>query len=901
MPIQPCKTKHILIGLGGTGGKILRAFKMRMFEEFRDPNDRNENSVKLLYVDSTREMMPENGKPRPDFDVFGQDASFTNDEFLNIKNNLNITQVLRNINLYPNIRAIVDDADAVSNAIGNLGAAAGQMRRAGRLLFASNVGAYRTALQNATGYCNARATGNNPNLYIWIFAGLSGGTGSGSIIDAIVQARDLYPNAKIAVYAMLPEMDLPNPTMDTGLYYPNGYAALRELNALQEGKYNPHNVYTGQIANVYDQERHGVADGITIYCNVNEGGNFLGALEALPQMVSDIVFTRIFLTPSHMDNDDIIHAFSYENINQAEDELSEIDIREGGVRTRKINSFGIKRVYYDELRVLSHITYTIGDKILSQFIYNHWSDEFGYVDQEPQVDYNNTYLNPAKYSQWMLDRSYLTYDIKILPQDPEYPFIKTFWHNLANDYVEDDNVRNSDNPLSSLENNMEDNYNADFRGGLGVINYYKNKSLHIDNYATYISNNIERDLFQDFRNGVISIRGLQIVCQGLIEYVDNLKNDFEYQLTDYQNYFNDVMGNVQSNVEEWSKLFRWNLISFIRRICGEDKKLFSNHQTLLEYLFEAKTMIQALPFAISLLVRIKANLEQMKQHVTRLNANISNCRDEDNGRIMRLTQVNNNGGHREEVRDDDPMLNFENLLMRDRNVMSSLANILRQQIIPNGQAAIDFGKVMGDNPVGFMMNKFDVILSENIRDIHDGYLAQLKIGQRVLGRNILDVLHQIYRDDNSVTQYAYRIVGESLVYLPLNQNQQNMIVPNNEDIHPNQINRKIIQVNIPEVGNEEFVEQLSYGITNAVGHEAAMDPVHISRHNPLENEITIITFRYSFPMRFADWLGIYKMRYENSMNTRNNAINRKNAILLHTEGDGSMLPSLFVRNANNDN
>lgn len=25
---------HILVGLGGTGGKILRAFKMRMFEEF---------------------------------------------------------------------------------------------------------------------------------------------------------------------------------------------------------------------------------------------------------------------------------------------------------------------------------------------------------------------------------------------------------------------------------------------------------------------------------------------------------------------------------------------------------------------------------------------------------------------------------------------------------------------------------------------------------------------------------------------------------------------------------------------------------------------------------------------------------------------------------------------------
>lgn len=31
-----CNGNHILVGLGGTGGKILRAFKMRMFEEFPD-------------------------------------------------------------------------------------------------------------------------------------------------------------------------------------------------------------------------------------------------------------------------------------------------------------------------------------------------------------------------------------------------------------------------------------------------------------------------------------------------------------------------------------------------------------------------------------------------------------------------------------------------------------------------------------------------------------------------------------------------------------------------------------------------------------------------------------------------------------------------------------------------
>ena len=49
-----CNSNHILVGLGGTGGKILRAFKMRMFEEFHDDEERKKQPVALLYVDATR-------------------------------------------------------------------------------------------------------------------------------------------------------------------------------------------------------------------------------------------------------------------------------------------------------------------------------------------------------------------------------------------------------------------------------------------------------------------------------------------------------------------------------------------------------------------------------------------------------------------------------------------------------------------------------------------------------------------------------------------------------------------------------------------------------------------------------------------------------------------------------
>ena len=162
-----CNSNHILVGLGGTGGKILRAFKMRMFEEFPTQEERGKLSVALLYVDSTDEMMPKDGKARADFRVMGQDASFTNNEFLNIKA-VDVEHILDHIDNFPSVKGIVENVAAVKSAIGSLGQAAGQKRRAGRLLFAANAVGYVNCLKDANARCE-QISGDSSKLNIHIF------------------------------------------------------------------------------------------------------------------------------------------------------------------------------------------------------------------------------------------------------------------------------------------------------------------------------------------------------------------------------------------------------------------------------------------------------------------------------------------------------------------------------------------------------------------------------------------------------------------------------------------------------------------------------------------------------------------------------------------------------------
>ena len=46
---------HLLIGLGGTGGKVLREFRKKVYEEFRSNEPTNGTCVNYLYVDSSED------------------------------------------------------------------------------------------------------------------------------------------------------------------------------------------------------------------------------------------------------------------------------------------------------------------------------------------------------------------------------------------------------------------------------------------------------------------------------------------------------------------------------------------------------------------------------------------------------------------------------------------------------------------------------------------------------------------------------------------------------------------------------------------------------------------------------------------------------------------------------
>lgn len=888
-------TNHILVGLGGTGGKILRAFKMRMFEEFPTFEERNSKSVALLYVDSTREMM---GIGRQDFNVMGQDASFTENEFLYIKS-IDVPALLDSIDDYPQLRAIVDNVQSVRTAIGSLGEAAGQKRRAGRLLFAANASNYVTALKNAYAQCHARS-GNNTKV-VHIFAGLSGGTGSGSIIDAIAQTRKEWKDAIIVVYAMMPEQDLPKPDMDKGgRYYPNGYAALSELNALQAGRLQLHDV-TGEgklMTDLFSTRIKGVANGITIYSNANENGRIVGSFDELPKIVSDYVYARIFLINSENEGcRDIIRAYNFENmddfalecdehVNPETHKATEIPF----ARTKKINSFGVKRVIYPEMRVLKHITYTVGKAILDQFKYNNWRESLGYVEEEGNKDYRGLYLNAEHLTSWLLDVPHLTLESKVLPSDDDHLKFFDDWQSLVGDFAE--SCMEAEDPMHDLQTQMDFIFTNSFRS-VGVTEYFKGKARSLKEIAKEIRKISEIELFNKWRSGEVSIVELSRVGEMLAEYVTDLKKDvLDVEVSKNKENLEESKKNLEAIRLDATNAQGLGVMLGLKK---SKKDYYSDFQVELPYYFEARTKAVALEFAIQLQQVLVREFGALSAEINSFSKLVSDAIDETNRLIVGQRKVNHGledmKGAVVEVSEEEKMEEFEQELKLDKRGMMQAAGQLRESIITTN--FVSFGDLTMRLSIEDIKKAFDVTLSQIVKTKHANLPTT---ATKVLGLSILTQLQQKLDTDQKIQEFAKDILEQSGAYLYLDETEMMRSVRNNSLPKANDnINLRETFISLPAPDDNPQLARFAKKLEEAFRTQQPQGgkPPYVFTESNRKNELYIITIRYCFPMRTMSWMKDYNRKYEAYLKTGNANTDVQHRILLHCEGDGTDIPQIF--------
>lgn len=251
-----------------------------------------------------------------------------------------------------------------------------------------------------------------------------------------------------------------------------------------------------------------------------------------------------------------------------------------------------------------------------------------------------------------------------------------------------------------------------------------------------------------------------------------------------------------------------------------------------------------------------------------------------------------------EVSEEDKMAEFEMDIRIDKIEMPNIARSIRDVIVPQTDF-VNFGKLAQEISIDEIKDAFDIKLAEIVRTKHD---EQAEAEDKVLGLNILTRLQQKLKTDDQIKEFASKIVGQSGVFIKLNNDQIQLHLRNNEGnlspTNPASINKKSILVSIPSPndnpGLKKFADKLEDAFKNSFNQSTARTTITVNRESPRKDELSIITVGYCFPMRAVDWMSTYKEKYERFLDSGNQVTDSNNAILLHSEGDGKDLPSLFA-------
>ena len=876
---------HFIIGLGGTGGKVLKAFRKRLFSEFSD-EERLNLPIGFVYVDSTMEMM------NPDdvtFRVHGKNASFSNSEFVNIKG-VELDTVFKNPNGFPGLKGFIGDPEVMQNTIGSVDVAAGQKRRAGRVLFGGSIQSYLSTLR--TQYAKVRSISGNTAVNIHIFTGLAGGTGSGAIIDVIAQTRKLFPlkmdlaktkGANILVYCMIPEV-MPPEGCDAGRYHANGYAAMMELNSLSIGKYCPHDV-TAHVERINNSG----ANGMFIYTNANEHGKIIESFHQLPSIVSDLVYCYVFLEQND-NTGGLIRAYNFENIDNDKNEYNEkskegeIDI----VRSKAFGSFGLKRVIIPEEEIIEYFTYKFGRQALLQIRYNNWNDDFGFRNQPANVDFSSFVKENEQLERWRLTDRHLMLDVPILMSDNnKWNGFADYWNSVIPIWTQQ--AAQDKLALNELEKYCFEGYDKFFRR-MGVKKFFEGKMQAKEAHAAEITDIIEQYMFDKWGIGDFSLYDLTRLIDKLIETVSLRRKEWDGKITAWNQNIEQLDSAITQNKLKWSNL------GLVSTMFGEKNKIIQTHATLMTQLYLKKTEIEGLDFGRALLANIITKLNGLRGRVDRFVNTVNKVIDDaekqagnrcqDEGVMDNLQEAVIRFYNQHEV------VKFSKSVECDKKRQQNVASEFRQALLDLIGNERSFSRANSEISNDRIFQVFETLIREKSIAIHDEIL--IAENEKIINRNIMEQLCEKFQSDDDLKKFALELIQQSGVLLTFDDTEISRTLKNNSipNISVN-IFKKTVLINLPKIEGNDNVQRFAAKFKNILeGSVYGSVNVKVDANGTRKNEITIISLTYCFPLRAIQDLKLLKEKYDYLVDNPNEV--RQNRTVLHTEGTGENFPKLFV-------
>lgn len=877
---------HLIIGLGGTGGKVIRNLRKTIYRDCRDLSPKD-TRIKYLHLDSSPEHMKVDD---PEWKVLGENLQLSPPDQIELKGT-GLQTFLSDPHSFPAIAPWIGDPKDWS-AIMNLGQGGqkvlgGQKRRLGRFLFSRHAKDFADRL---TIKIAELTSGSQAKTAIHVVCGLAGGTGSGTLIDVVSIVRKSYPDSSaypIILYLLLPEEN-PKPNWNTGNYHANGYAALMELNALSVGAYKPYNLLGG------GERFEKLSDPFKICFLIsdhNSNGMRFDVDKEIPDLIAEFIYQKMLAEVGGTDKE-IAKIQEWENL-QIAHEGSMVGDHVRSERSRLFASFGIKKISYPEEEIRDHIGFALSRQAILQMLYNNWAQ--GYLDESAGMTVQGFVGAAATQEEFHVDRPvfFLEKNFSSNPNEADqssWKPIEEDWRNFIENAATDAIESNDGNWIAKLRKSAEERYANRFRNNKGVIDYYNWKKDRVREYARDLGEGIDSKLCADLIDGRRSLTEIEVILSAFVELLT--KNEAEWQR---QNEADIKLaakerGNWMENMQRFE-----DLGALAKMMPGNKEKIFEAGKGALTRYFNLITRIAAWEFA-QLLIRslqtdlelrnehVKKSITAMKNAVVRCDASIAARSPEESALQSEKVCLRLYNG--------DEVTRYMDALIASRefqNVQSLRARRHLHQSLMLEKMTL---KALPASDDGSLHDILEKSSHDTLKDYDagaQGGTSEAGAFNRLLGVSIIDKLQERYSgDDERMRKELKEFMMKAGSLLPMDQAERQKKGPGAEYADDN--HKVTLVIMMPDVEAENgFARKLREAMKAAVpdgAHVSFIDSGANRRH-----EITILRFVQLFPLRYVDVMKKLKEEYQNRMRDGDP---KRRSLEVHTEGDGESYPPMFV-------
>jgi hypothetical protein len=802
---------------------------------------------------------------------------------------MDFRNVVDNLSNFPGISPWLGSREDFTEILASSNAAqvvGGQKRRLGRFLFACESAEFRDRVRD---FVNDM-THNSPNgqrssqVTFHVCCGLAGGTGSGSVIDAIAQIRASFPEAKdrIILYLMLPER-LPAPASKAGPnYHANGYAALMELNALAVGAWKPHDV-TGMngIGRLDLQDPFNCC---YLFNNENEANITVDVALELPEIVASFLYQKIVEIQNIQwgETNTLLRQETFEVGSQAK--YPEYTPKGRPRRSRAFFSFGIKQIAYPEIEIREYLTYSFAHQAVLQLLFNHGIEGQGFIERAGGRSFEEHVREKSTLERWYLTDERLSLSEGILKTEinnKKWRTISDFWATLIPGYlamVLDQYSADQVKMLSEFTRMCDQVYREQYRGE-GVAKFYETKRKELREHAREIRERIESDLFEEWKNGASSMHDISRLLAALLgmmeERISGMDDKIARLSEDSERYQQneEVIG---ANRTEWSKMGKIAMF-----FLGKHKKLLSAQAECFTIRYTMRTRAEGLRYAKELLAGLRHEINGLATEISKSAATVSraakavqnavNSRCADNAIQDLSKQI---------VRFYAPPVvkSFAKEMTTDLMEQRKQASRVRMRLV---ELLADKQTFSGFNTritEGVFLDVLESTCEESAMEAHQEFCARYPDRARILDVSLMELLRREYEgNEESLRSYIQKILAMSQNYLRMEPSQIGFVGPgipvaNNAANAVCVSNLTVIAPEAPEsrVFREKFCRTL---------RDASTSDIQVVTNPTRRQEVTLINITNVFPARFVSVVPFLREAYLSRIKE-----GRRAFLELHSEG-----------------